>query len=179
MKQPLRILDNVRIASPCDVPWSSMTGDERTRYCGQCEKRVHNLIGMSDSEIASLFAAQGTNLCIRLYERRDGTLMAEDCPKGLLAARRRIRRALGALGAAAAVLLTAGLARSQITRGASRSLADMSPFRQIANWFAPAPIMMTPPPGTRVTAGRMRLVPAPSSTQSTCDPSTDGRGGAS
>ncbi|HPF38922.1 MAG TPA: hypothetical protein P5081_06170 [Phycisphaerae bacterium] len=179
MAKPLRILENVRIASPCDVPWSSMAGDERTRYCGECEKRVHNLIGMSDTEIAALFAAQGTDLCIRLYERRDGTLMAEDCPNGLLAARRRLRRAIGALGAAAAVLLTAGLTRSQFARGAGRSLADISPFRQIANWFAPAPITITTPTSTRLTAGRMRVVPTIPNTQSDCDKSEDDKGGAS
>lgn len=154
----LPILENARIASPCNVSWASMKGDERTRYCDQCNHRVYNLVGMSESEVAQLFESQGDDLCIRLYQRPDGTLLTEDCPVGLRAVRKRVRRALATVGAAAAFLLTAGLARSHFdpTR---RSLRVMSPYSRIANWLNPAPLIpatLSPKPSTRYMLGKVR-----------------------
>ena len=181
MSHSLPILKNIRIASPCDVPWASMQGDDRTRFCGACEKRVHNLVGMSEAEIAALFDAQGDDLCITLYQRHDGTLIAEDCPTGLRAARKRFRRAMSALGAAAAFLLTAGLVRGQF--GSQRTgMRTMSPFAQAASWWSPAPIIrLRPKPPVRLT-GRTRIVrpTIPTTTaQPGCGTSTADNGGAS
>ena len=35
-----KIFDRIYIASPCKVDWDSMTGDERTRFCQQCQLHV-------------------------------------------------------------------------------------------------------------------------------------------
>src|SRR4051812_43681240 len=39
---PLR-LDSLTVASPCSANWAEMTGDDRSRFCGKCEKNVYNL----------------------------------------------------------------------------------------------------------------------------------------
>jgi hypothetical protein len=103
---PLPVLEDVSIASPCDVSWSDMAGDTDTRYCGKCEKYVHNLSMMSRPEAeAVLAAAAGGDLCVRLYRRTDGTVLTDDCPVGVR--RRRFWRRTS--GVAAAGLLVAAL----------------------------------------------------------------------
>jgi hypothetical protein len=80
------------VASPCDVPWSAMTGDDRMRFCKSCEKHVHNLAAMTEEEVeAFLFANADHSACVRVYERADGTILTADCPVGV---KRRRRRAL-------------------------------------------------------------------------------------
>jgi hypothetical protein len=39
----LSLLDRIEIASPCTVEWDSMTGDDRSRFCGQCKLNVYNI----------------------------------------------------------------------------------------------------------------------------------------
>jgi len=101
------------IASPCDVPWSAMKREDRAgdrrRFCGKCQKHVHNLAAMTRVEVEDFLAASaeasgdGSGVCVRLYERKDGTVLTADCPVGLN--RRRSRAVLlASLGAGACAL---------------------------------------------------------------------------
>jgi hypothetical protein len=60
-----------------------MIGDERARFCGQCELNVYNLSAMSTLEAESLIARTEGRLCIRYYRRKDGSIITQDCPVGL------------------------------------------------------------------------------------------------
>ena len=96
-KLPLPVLENVAIAAPCKASWDAMVGDDRVRFCGQCEKNVYNLSAMPRDEAEALLAAREGKMCVRLYKREDGTVMTSDCPVGVK--RRRRRRAVaGVLG---------------------------------------------------------------------------------
>jgi hypothetical protein len=35
MRSPV-VLENIRVASPCPANWEKMTGDDRVRYCQEC-----------------------------------------------------------------------------------------------------------------------------------------------
>lgn len=73
----------IAIAAPCSIIWESMIGDEKTRLCEGCSKNVYNLSAMSQSEAES-FLQNATELpCLKFYRRHDGTIMFENCPKGL------------------------------------------------------------------------------------------------
>ncbi len=85
-------LDHVRIASPCSADWESMLGDDRRRFCGQCELNVYNLSGMTKAEAEDLVNRAEGRLCVRFYRRTDGTILTKDCPVGLRAIKRRISR---------------------------------------------------------------------------------------
>jgi hypothetical protein len=77
-----------------------MIGDERARFCGQCELNVYNLSAMSTLEAESLIARTEGRLCVRYYRRKDGSIITQDCPVGLrrLKARAaRIKRAVASL----------------------------------------------------------------------------------
>lgn len=112
-KSSFPLLVDARIASPCDVPWDNMVGDQRVRHCSACEKNVYNLSVMTADEAEALLAERrGQSTCLRFYRRVDGSIMTEDCPVGAKKVRRRKRvdRTVGWTSAAAAAAAAALLA---------------------------------------------------------------------
>jgi hypothetical protein len=101
----LPVLDNIRVASPCSMPWTDMIGDGRTRACATCMQNVYNLSNLTRAEAESLIIEKAGNLCVRYYQRFDGTILLKDCAVGL---RRRRRVRLISAG------VTAGLAAAPI-----------------------------------------------------------------
>lgn len=85
-------LSHVRVASPCPADWDSMIGDERVRFCGQCELNVYNLSALTKTQAENLIAGTERRLCIRFYRRRDGSILTKDCPIGLRALKQRLSR---------------------------------------------------------------------------------------
>jgi hypothetical protein len=92
MKRFTSPLRNVRVARPCPADWDRMIGDERTRFCGECELNVYNLSAMSTIEAESLIARTEGRLCVRYYRRKDGSIITQDCPVGLHRLRQRAAR---------------------------------------------------------------------------------------
>lgn len=83
-------LDNIHIAAPCPANWEEMSGDDRKRYCSQCQLNVYNLSSMTRKEAERLLIESEGRLCVRFYRRADGTIITQNCPKGLAAIKRRI-----------------------------------------------------------------------------------------
>lgn len=104
------LLKQIRIASPCHVDWESMTGDERKRFCGDCKLNVYNISEMSTKEAASFLRETEGRACLRLYRRKDGTVITDNCPVGLRKVRDRMRKVAVAV---VACLVVAGLLSSQ------------------------------------------------------------------
>lgn len=133
-------LEQITVASPCTVAWDAMTGDDRTRFCGECRQHVYNLSELSREEAEALVAGREGRLCVRFFVRFDGTMMTRDCPVGWRAVKRRMAR----IGAAAAALLFAvfGLA----TMGAFAATRDnlvgraANPIRAVWEWLFPPPV---------------------------------------
>lgn len=94
----LPVLDDIRIAAPCSASWAAMSGDERVRACGDCNKRVYNLSALTRDEAEALIIEKEGRLCVRYFQRTDGTILLKDCVIGV---RRRRRRRVVAAGAAA------------------------------------------------------------------------------
>lgn len=55
-KVPLTTLDDLRIPTPCTQNWDEMAGDDRTRFCGICQKHVHNLSEYTREEAGRLLS---------------------------------------------------------------------------------------------------------------------------
>jgi hypothetical protein len=89
-------LDGVRVAAPCPANWERMVGDERKRFCDQCNLHVYNLSGMTKREAEALITNAEGRLCVRFYRRADGTIITRNCPVGLRALKRRVSRIAGA-----------------------------------------------------------------------------------
>ena len=96
-RSPQQIVDSLRIASPCEVPWSSMAGDDRMRHCAQCDCKVYNAARLSAEEVVDLIQSSERMPCLQLWRRADGTVITTDCPVGRrrLRARRRVALAAG------------------------------------------------------------------------------------
>lgn len=45
-----------RISMPCTQQWSAMSGDDKRRFCAQCQLHVHNLSAMSTTEQEALLS---------------------------------------------------------------------------------------------------------------------------
>jgi hypothetical protein len=86
-------LDNVRVATPCPADWDGMSGNEKVRFCNQCQLNVYNLSGMTRREAEELITNTEGRLCIRFYRRTDGSVITKNCPVGLQALKRRVSRA--------------------------------------------------------------------------------------
>ncbi|MBK9765573.1 MAG: hypothetical protein IPP63_00360 [Chloracidobacterium sp.] len=67
-------LNDIKIASPCSADWNGMYGDERKRFCGECKLNVYNLSGMTKNEAERLVTNAEGRLCVRFYQRADGSV---------------------------------------------------------------------------------------------------------
>jgi len=104
----LPVLDNIGVASPCRADWNQMTGDDRVRHCGDCQRNVYNLSAMTRDEAEALIVEKEGQLCVRYFRRADGTiLLQDDCELGVQRRRRR-RRRVAIAGAAAMLVGAAG-----------------------------------------------------------------------
>ncbi len=131
--QDLTILSNVRIASPCHVPWNSMQGDERVRHCDQCKLNVYNISAMSKEDAEQLILQREGRLCISLFRRTDGRILTRDCPKGVM---RLAKRMIGLgvwLAAACISLFVTAAALAVGPRGSGQlRLRVITPFNKVS-----------------------------------------------
>ena len=135
-------LDHVRVAAPCSADWDSMFGDERVRFCGQCKLNVYNLSEMKRAEAELLISRAEGRLCVRYYQRRDGSIITQNCPVGLQAIKRRLTRVANAIGS---TLLSffAGIGAYAIAE--RLYLISVPPPGQIAGAIAVGKIASPPP----------------------------------
>jgi hypothetical protein len=132
-----------------------MVGDDRVRFCQECRLHVYNLSAMRRQEAEALVANREGRVCFRLYRRADGTVLTQDCPVGLRAARRKLAFVLGGLAAAlfACLAVLKGIAEV----GGSRAkeaislcerktkeetvawLRQHEPFKRVLDWLDPPP----------------------------------------
>lgn len=106
-------LDKVRIAAPCSADWDNMFGNERVRFCEQCQLNVYNLSEMSKAEAERLIGQTEGRLCVRFYRRQDGSIITQNCPVGLRAIKRRLSRIATAV-ATSVLTFIAGIGFSSI-----------------------------------------------------------------
>lgn len=78
MSRRITRLDQIEISKPCPVDWSRMVGDEKSRHCAQCNKRVFNLTKMTRRQAEVIVEASGGRLCARITRQPDGTIVTED-----------------------------------------------------------------------------------------------------
>jgi hypothetical protein len=133
----LPLLNAVTVSSPCHQPWETMTGDDRVRHCGQCDKDVFDLSALTAAQAEALLRERlDGGVCVQLYRRPAGTVMTSDCPTG---ARRRGRRRL-----VAAVAIAAGVLGG--TAATAWTLVDRAPATgEPCALPAPPPETVAPP----------------------------------
>jgi hypothetical protein len=135
MTKPTFSLDLVQVASPCHVPWDDMSGDERRRFCKQCNLHVYNLSDMPRDEAERFVNAAEGRTCIRLFRRDDGTVLTRDCPVGLRAVRQRLVRAVAALAGLLLALVSGTLFAGRLKNVHIKGIGQ--PTEAYAEWIEP------------------------------------------
>jgi hypothetical protein len=166
-------LEKLNIAAPCTADWNAMQGDDRVRFCGSCQKSVYNLSALSRGDAEQLIAKhEGPPPCVRLYKRRDGTVITNDCPVGVR--RRRFRRIVAASVGGGLLAAGAMMARwrsgpcSMMTQG---EMMPVAPQETVVAMGAAAPLP-PPPPTAYPKMGKIAMPPPSASPEASAAPST-------
>ena len=68
--------NEIEIETPCPKSWDSLVGDDRRRYCSECELHVHNSAAMTRDEARELARQAGTGdgerVCMRVVRDASG-----------------------------------------------------------------------------------------------------------
>lgn len=176
MAQPRNFipLEAVKIATPCRADWNRMQGSDNVRFCQTCTKNVYNLSDMTREQAEALILEKEGNLCVRFYQRADGTVLTHDCPVGSKVA----RRPFYWLAAGFAAFLSSGVAIAQHenTRAISpcpvtpptytASVDRLASFRgmpvigAVVNKLSPSLVSAPPPPNVIMGAVAIPRPPA-------------------
>ena len=132
------LLDRVGIAAPCSASWDDMDGDDRARFCSQCQLNVYNFAELTREQVQALIIEKEGRLCGRIYRRADGTILTRNCPVGLWAMRKRLTKWGGAVAAALVVLVGA---LGALGVGPLR-LRDLQPFKTVCDRLAPRQVLL-------------------------------------
>jgi hypothetical protein len=81
----------VTIKTPCSVAWDEWKEGEMVRFCDLCQLNVHNLSTRSDKEVKELLKNRTGRLCVFMYQRRDGSMVTDNCPVSLRVLRNKIK----------------------------------------------------------------------------------------
>ena len=128
-KSAQELINNVQIASPCPVSWNSMTGDDKVRFCGSCTKNVYDISALTADAAVELIRENQGNICIQLYRRNDGTVLTEDCPKGLKRLRQAMIKKTACVVASFGWLGFAGVANAKSPAHYPKPVAKCEPTR--------------------------------------------------
>lgn len=101
-------LNQIKIATPCPANWDQMRGDLRARFCAHCQLNVYNLSALTQAEATELIAKAEGRLCVRFYQRADGTVITDNCRFGIKFIKQRVSRVIRAF-------LVAGMSLATLT----------------------------------------------------------------
>jgi hypothetical protein len=71
-------LEQINVASPCHADWNAMSGDDQKRFCGHCEKHVHNLSAMTRTAAEELVCSNAGHLCVQYQKDAAGVMITLD-----------------------------------------------------------------------------------------------------
>ncbi|MGH9944210.1 MAG: carboxypeptidase-like regulatory domain-containing protein [Pyrinomonadaceae bacterium] len=90
-----------------------MDGDERVRFCGQCDKHVYDISKLTRRQAEDLVANTQRRLCARIIRRPDGSILTADEPLRLSSFKLRAPKIVGAAFSALLSLSATPLTQSQ------------------------------------------------------------------
>ncbi|HUF05683.1 MAG TPA: hypothetical protein VMM38_16095 [Aridibacter sp.] len=122
-------LNNIKVAKPCSENWDEMYGTDRKRICGKCDLNVYNLSAMTRAKAEKLIMNTEGRLCARFYRRSDGTVITKDCPVGLAAARKKVRKFWSAT-ASLVMALFAGIGIASVTSSEDPAVMGEIPYER-------------------------------------------------
>jgi hypothetical protein len=159
---PLININDIRVASPCPMPWDAMAGNQQVRHCGECKLNVYNLSAMTEIEIQRLLVMQPAEqrVGVRFYRRADGTMLTQDCPRGVKRLAKRVSK-LGAAVFSALVSMNCAMAKTT-TAGTATAGSKTQPQAcqrvQAQEQSANILVVVADPDGAVVPGARIALM---------------------
>jgi hypothetical protein len=122
----------IKVAAPCAAEWKFMYGDDRVRFCGQCNLNIYNLSALTREEAEDLIRQTEGQSCQRYYRRKDGTVLTQNCSSGIKANKKRARRLLTAsLALALSFLTNSAIMFWVVDRELESKLAELTAARRV------------------------------------------------
>lgn len=103
------LLDLIDVPEPCPQSWEAMKGDDKSRFCGSCEKDIYNLSEMTRREAKKLILQSKESVCVRLEKDTHGKV--KTLKKQLHQITRQVPIAAGVLSASLALAASADAQR--------------------------------------------------------------------
>jgi hypothetical protein len=144
------------------MPWDAMAGNQQVRHCGECRLNVYNLSAMTEIEIQRLLVTQPAEqrVCVRFYRRADGTMLTQDCPRGIKRLAKRVSK-LGAAVFSALVSMNCAMAKTT-TAGTATAGSKTQPQAcqrvQAQEQSANILVVVADPDGAVVPGARIALM---------------------
>jgi len=103
--------DELRIQEPCNVDWNAMKRGDKSRFCGECKKTVHDLSRLDAREAEALLSAPASEgLCVRyLHDALGHVVFADTFRDRPIPAFALLRKTAKAAAAAAMLVLPLSL----------------------------------------------------------------------
>lgn len=96
--------DDIRIPEPCNEDWGRMTPEQRGRFCGACQKKVHDLSSMSEKEAKTVLESDA-DICVSYLSDKTGVVQFQ--PERIVPIGRLFRRASSTAAAGLSLALAA------------------------------------------------------------------------
>jgi carboxypeptidase family protein len=80
MSAKKRRIDQLQIVSPCSMNWDRMSGDEKKRYCAECDKFVYDFSQMTRRQVEAIVSINRGRMCARITRRPDGSMLTLETP---------------------------------------------------------------------------------------------------
>jgi carboxypeptidase family protein len=81
MSAKKRRLDQLKVVSPCSTDWDRMSGDEKKRFCSECDKFVYDFSQMTRRQVEAIVSIHQGRMCARITRRHDGSLLTLETPQ--------------------------------------------------------------------------------------------------
>src|SRR5262249_47140570 len=116
MSAKKRRIDQLKVVSPCSTDWDQMSGDEKKRFCSECDKFVYDFSRMTRRQVEAIVSIHRGQMCARITRRPDGSLLTLETPPVHPAV---ARRASPVVNATLAAILGLSVPANALNVGAS------------------------------------------------------------
>ncbi len=103
--QPSPEQSPIQIKTACPKNWAELVGDDKKRFCSECNLHVHNAARLTQVEASTLVAKANSRVCMRIeYDASGAPVFRDSHPAVGIKPRSASRFARWALSAAAGLL---------------------------------------------------------------------------
>jgi hypothetical protein len=81
MSAKKRGIDQLLVISPCSAGWDRMSGDDKKRFCAECDKFVYDFSQMTRRQVEAIVSIHRGRMCARITRRPDGSLLTLETPQ--------------------------------------------------------------------------------------------------